>query len=240
MLLGVKSYDNKKFFEHFKDSADFFEVQAIQNKDYSFLKDFSLPFVVHAEHMGFKKNIADSSIEKENIESINFAIKIADLVNSKKIILHPGKILNKFCTESQSLKILEKFDDNRIILENLPNKNNGLCDTPKNTLDFLNKSNKRLILDINHAIQTAIKNKVDYLSYLDDFIKIKPAHYHFGGQTIHTNDNNTHLSFKDSNIDHKKIIKLLPNSAEITLEVTSDIKKCEYDLNYIRNIIKKI
>ena len=238
MLLGVKSYDNKDFFEHFKDSADFFEVQAIESKDYSFLESFKLPFVVHAEHLGFGINIADKKLEKKNINAIKFAIKIADLAKAKKIIVHPGKMLNPDCLMKQSIKILDIIDDDRIIIENLPSLSNGLCDTPENTKIFLDRSGKRLILDINHAIETAVLNNLDYINYLKSFIRLKPKHYHFGGQIIHNKDYKTHLSFRESNIDHENIMKIIPKSAEMTLEVTTNIKKTEYDLAFIRDIIR--
>ena len=65
MKIGVKTFNNPKFLEHFEKDVDFFEVQAIQKNNYSFLKKFSLPIVVHAEHQNFGINISDKS--KENL-----------------------------------------------------------------------------------------------------------------------------------------------------------------------------
>ena len=96
MKIGVKTFDDTNVLKHFEDKADFFEIMAIRGKDYSFLKKFSLPLVIHKEHQNFGINIADKTKQKINLESVNHAIKIADMVNSKKLILHPGLIDNKF------------------------------------------------------------------------------------------------------------------------------------------------
>ena len=87
MKIGVKTFGDSDFLKHFENKADFFEIMAIKGNDYSFLKKFSLPCVIHIEHQKFGINIADKTKQKINLESINYAVKIADMVNSKKLIL---------------------------------------------------------------------------------------------------------------------------------------------------------
>ncbi len=65
MKIGVKTYDNPLFLKEFVDKVDFFEVMAIEGKDYSFLKSFNKPVVVHAQHDSFGINNADKS-KREN------------------------------------------------------------------------------------------------------------------------------------------------------------------------------
>jgi sugar phosphate isomerase/epimerase len=239
MKIGVKTFDSKDFLEYFEDKVDFFEIMALRTNNYSFLKEFNIPIVIHSEHEGLKINPADKTKEKENSESINYAVKIADFSNSKKIIVHPGSLDNKNCTKEQSIKTIGNLYDKRILIENLPlayNSKKYLASTYEEISEYLKLTNKRLCLDINHSITTSKILKEDYLEKLEKLIKLKPTHYHVSGQVGYQD----HLSFEDSEINIIKIINMLPKDAEITLEVSRDIKKTEKDVLLIKNILKKI
>jgi len=233
---GVKIYKKEAFLEHFKNQSDFFEIQALQKVNYNFLKKFKQPIVIHAEHQGFGINIANKSKQAKNLKAINFARKLADKTNAKKIIVHPGLIENKNCSEEQSVKLLNKIKDKRIIVESMPLKNNRLCTTPEQTKEFLKKTKTGLCLDLNHSIIAAIRLNKDYIKFLKQFIKLKPKHYHLGGQIIKNKEDHSHKSFKDSNIPLKKILSILPKSAQVTLEVTTDIEDTEYDLELVKSL----
>ena len=73
MKIGVKTFDSEKFLKHLENKVDFFEIMAVQKNDYSFLKNFSLPMVIHAEHHDFGVNPADISRQEQNLKSINFS-----------------------------------------------------------------------------------------------------------------------------------------------------------------------
>ncbi|MBR9705338.1 hypothetical protein GOV12_08040 [Candidatus Pacearchaeota archaeon] len=92
MKIGVKTYNNKEFLKHFENQVDFFEIMAIRTNNYDFVTELNKPIVIHAEHRLFGVNFADSKLIKANLDSINFAKKIADLSNSNKIIVHPGDL----------------------------------------------------------------------------------------------------------------------------------------------------
>ena len=111
-----------------------------------------------------------------------------------------------------------------------------LCATPEETKEFMKKTGVKLCLDINHAVETAVYLNKNYLEFIKEFIKLKPAHYHLGGQNI--KQNKSHIDFKGSDINLKEILKLIPKDAEITLEVTTDIEKTKEDLKFIKNILK--
>ena len=118
MKVGVKTFNNENFLDHFRNKCDFFEVQAIVGNDSSFLKKFKKPFIVHAEHRGFGVNDADSSLHARNLNSFNFARKIADNVKAKHIILHPGIIKNKNCSKEVAVKFFKKIKDKRNCIRN--------------------------------------------------------------------------------------------------------------------------
>lgn len=239
MKIGVKTYRSQAYLDHFKDKVDFFEIQAIRGVKLN-LKKYDIPIIFHAEHQSFGVNPSDKTKVKENLDSLNYATKLADELKSKKIIYHAGRITDPNCSKGQSIDFIKKIKDKRILIEN-HSENMGLCTTPKEAKEFMRKTKKGFCLDLNHAITYAIRNKIEYISFLKEFIKLKPRHYHLCGQKIKNyfffKTSLDHFSFKDSNIPIEKILSLLPKDAEITLEVTTDIKNTEYDLGYIRKFI---
>lgn len=244
MKIGVKTFDDEKFLKHFENKVDFFEIMAIQKNDYSFLKKFSLPMVIHAEHQKSGINPADISKKKKNLKSINFAINLADTVNSKKIIVHPGAIEkgNPDISEENAVNFLREINDDRILTENLPKKYEQpgvirLCSTSKEVKTFIKKAKTGFCFDINHAIGYTNSFRGDY-KILKEYIRLNPNHYHLGGQIIGTAEE--HLCFRNSNLNLKEIFRYLPKNAEITLETETDIKKVDDDVNIIREIIENL
>jgi len=241
MKIGVKTYHDEDFLGHFKNKCDFFEVQAIQKNDYDFLKNFKKPMVIHAEHQGFGVNACDSNLHAKNLKSIKFARKLADFVSAKKIILHAGMLLNDKCSKEVSVKFVKNIKDNKIIIENHSSYEKGLCSTPEKMREFLDLTGKRFCLDINHAISSAKQSGANDFKIIKDFIKMKPAHYHLGGQKfinffgLYKKDV-THLSFLDSEIDLKRIVKLIPSSAMVTLETAMGIRNVEEDLGIMKKL----
>lgn len=235
MLLGVKTYNDKKFIEYFKDKVDFLEVMSFAKRE-----DLeNIKIIIHCKHQLFGINPADKTKEKENLEELKKGQEIANITKAEKIIFHPGFIENENCSKEQAIKIVKELKDKRIIIENLPKMNNlgKFCTTPEETKEFMDKTEKELCFDLNHAISAAFQNNLDPYSYIKDFLDLKPRHYHLGGQTLPNNA--THIALTESNIDLNKIISLLPEESEISLEVTQDITKTEEDIKLFRKIWKE-
>lgn len=243
MKIGVKTYDNGKFLEHFRKKVDFAEILTIEGRDYEFAKQFSqfLPVIIHAQHYIFGSNPADKSKDEGDASSINFARKIADFTNAKRIILHPGVINNGSSSEENAVSFIKNLNDKKVLIENLPKYKDFdcLCTTPEDTKEFMKKADVKLCFDINHAIETAFQAGRDYKELIKEFIKLKPVHYHLGGQRIKEGIA-SHRSFQDSDIDLKEILKLLPADAEITIETEPDIEKTDNDLKAIKGVIEEI
>jgi len=235
MKLGVKTFDNKKYIEHFKDKVDFIEVMSFAKKE----DIINNKIVIHCKHQRFGINPADKTKEKENLEELKKGQEIADFTKASKIIFHPGLIENKKCSREQAIKILNSTKDKRIIIENLPRMKEGekLCSTPDETAKFMKETEKDLCFDLNHAISAAYSDEKDPYEYIAGFIKLKPVHYHLGGQTLP--DDTTHIALTESNIDLERIIRMLPEDAEVSLEVTQDIQKTEKDIDLFRKIWKE-
>ena len=236
MNLGAKTYDDPLFIKSVEKSADFLEIMAIEGKDYTFLKEFSKPIVIHAQHEVFGLNTADPSKRAKNLSSISYAIKMADMFKSKKVVLHPGRVDEENCSEEEAISFIKSINDERILLENICFPKSSLCLTPENMAKVLKETGKGFCLDINHAIVAALSLNKDPYEFLEEFSKLNPQLYHLGGQDINENDK-THLSFKNSNLDLNKIFKIIPKNAEITLEVTTNANLTNYDLNFIRKFI---
>lgn len=237
MKIGVKTYNSQEYIKHFTDKVDLIEIIGIEKEE--FLKNKNI--IVHCKHERFKINIANKAKEKENIDAIKTAIEIADFCNSKRIIVHPGYIEDENCSLENSIAIIKKFKDKRIITETMPKiyKNNYfLCSTPEELKYYMEKTNVGFCFDLNHSISSAIAQKIEPYEYLKEFIKLKPTQIHFGGQKLP--EDITHLTLSESNIDLKKALENLPDNSEIILEVTQDIKETEKDIQILKNILKKI
>jgi len=245
MKIGVKTFDDPKFLKHFEKQVDFFEIMAIQKNNYSFLKNFSLPMVIHAEHQSYGTNITDSTKREHNLKSINFARKIADSVNAKKIIVHAGVLEkgNKNCSIKNAVNLIKEIDDDRILLENLPRDEiflivgTSVGFNPQTMKSLLKSTKVGFCFDVNHALWMRKKMKINY-SFIKDYIKLNPSHYHIGGQRLETK--NIHHSLEDSDINLKEILKYYPKNAHITLETIPEIKKTDKDLEIIRNVLEEL
>lgn len=244
MKFGVKTYRHKEFLDYFVGKSYFFEVQAIQTVNYNFLQKYvklKIPIVIHAEHFKWGFNPTDKTKKEFNLKSLNFARKLADKTKAKKIIIHPGRIINKSCSKEQAIKFFREINDKRILIENLTPNAHGFF-TPKEIKEFITKSNKGFIYDLSHSIATANQLKKNKLKFIKDFLKLKPKHFHINGQNYNS-PRDQHRSFKTAQHqmpNFKKILKLYPKDAEITLEVTPNIKNTAYDLNFIRDFVKNL
>ena len=245
MKIGVKTFDNRNFLKPFEKKVDFFEIMAVEGNDYKFLREFKLPIVIHSQHRKFDVNIADKSKLKRNLSSINFAIKIADLSNAKKIILHPGELDDKNCSEEQAISFIKNINDKRILIENVVIEGvHRYGAKPEEIKNILKETGAGFIFDINHALGTAVKLNEDYIDFMKEFLKLKPKHYHFGGQIIKNMNlpyyEREHLSLAESDFDLKEVLSIIPKEAEITLETTTDIKKTEDDVRIMKKMIGEL
>jgi hypothetical protein len=240
MKIGIKSFDDWPFIESLQNKADFVEIMAIRGRDYSFIKDIKIPVIIHAMHNGLGINPSDPMKDEVNKKAINFAIDLADKTKAIKIIVHPGPLENSNCTMEVSENFLKQFDDKRIILENHADHRERFPSpsfvTPEQIMPLLKKTKKGFCFDINHAISYALAEKIDISAFLKQFIKLKPAHFHLGGQKF--NPYKEHIDFSDSDVDLKKVFAILPEDSEITLECLADVKKTEKDIELIRTFMK--
>jgi endonuclease IV len=242
MKIGVKTFDSEEFLKYFEDKVDFFEIMTAQKNDYSFLRKFSLPIVIHAEHWGFKTNPADTTKKEENLKSLNFARKIADETNAKKIIVHPGILEygDKNCSLENAIDFFRKIDDDRILIENLPlyhDNYKNLCATPEEVYSFMKETEiRKFCFDVNHHVQCL--TEINNYDFIKKYLELNPIHYHIGGQRI--KEKIGHTSFDNSELNLKRILRYYPRDAEITLETQTDIESVNKDVTTIKRILEKM
>ena len=240
MKFGAKDYFEEDFLDYFADKADFLEVQGLRSHNYDFIRKYKLPIVVHAEHHKQGSNPCDPNC-KTNLESIRNSQRIADSVNGKKIILHPGKLWGEDSSIQHSIKFVKAIKDNRILMENMiVNKElKAPCADPEEMKMYLEETGKGFIFDLAHAMISANYKGVDQIDYIKKFLKLKPLHFHISGQDIKSL-HDEHSALHECDIDWKEILKLYPKDAEVTMEVSMDIQKTAKDLDLIRNVVRKI
>lgn len=237
MRIGVKTFYSPDFLRRFEKDSDFFEIMAIETENYDFISKFSKPWVIHSQHEKFGLNNADKQKRAENLKSLKFAISLADKCKSNKIIVHPGRKSGPSCSSEELISLIKSLNDKRILIENAPMHESFLGPTPEEMEKLLKETNAGLCFDINHAIETANFLKKDPILMIKDFIKLKPAHYHIGGQKF-KRENKTHLSFQESEINLEEIFSLLPEDADITLEISTDEEKTAKDIELIKKFVK--
>jgi len=239
MKFGIKTYNSEKFLDKFVDKCDFFEVQAIRKNDYSFLEKYNKEIVIHCEHQGFGINIADISNLDDCIEVIEFAKHLANKVNAKRIVIHPGHFENESCSVDNTLNFLNKYCDERFVIENMPffggkDKSLRIGSSVEEMKLILERTNLGFCFDINHAIEYSLKDGLNYWKIIQEFEKLNPIHYHLGGEKI--SEGKSHISFCDSDLNLKKVFELISKDAEITLEVGMNEKEVENDLKLVTEL----
>jgi deoxyribonuclease IV len=235
MKFGVKIFSEREFADYFKDKADFLEVTAILGEDYSFLDDYPLPVVVHAMHSGFGINFTNVDLFEKNMEAVDFAVELADRCGAEKIIVHVGRLNGERCSVEQVVNFLKGLDE-RIIVENLTMRGvEGFFSRSEEVVEFIGKTGRKICFDVNHAMEVAYNDGVDYYDCVKDFVKMRPEHFHLGGGIVGDVERQ-HLNFKDSDFSVEKILKMLPSDAWVTIETTTDIEEVEKDLKFLRRI----
>lgn len=242
MKLGAKIFGKRDidFLEKVINKIDFIETMAIHNQDYEFLRNYGKKIVIHAEHQQFGINPADSLKYRRNIESMELSMKLADELKVEKVICHPGLISNKNCSEKTAINFFNNINDERVLIENLPLINyngrhiNALCPTPESTENFLNNTNKKLCLDISHAIISSLaNNRADYNEFISPYLALKPQHFHFSDIILEKKRDHLHLG--EGNLDMGYYKKILPENAEVTLETRNNAAKLLDDIKILKS-----
>ncbi len=235
--VGAKFFPNGKIFYHkIKKNADFLEIMATEGEEYTFLKEYANPIVIHIEHDSFGINFANPYKRQKNAKAVKWAIKLANTFNAHKIIIHTGYVENKNCTIHEIVHQLHSLWDTRMIFENLIYIENSryMYTYNKEQLQYLTKLFKTgICLDVSHAVITAKELQKKPEQFLKDLCTISVRHIHVCDGFLEI-PHDKHLHIGDGNFPLKQYLQLLPKNVDITLETGKNIQKWKKDIAFVR------
>ena len=179
---------------------DYVELMVVPGTDISVFQKAGIPFIIHVASENWGVNIADESKEKSDLKTIKECLDIADELNAKYLILHPG-----FGDFETAKKLLGNINDKRIVIENMPKVGMGgepmIGWNPEQIVDLC-QDKFGFCLDFGHAVKAAASLNKNYRDIIDGFLKLKPAVCHISDGFIQ-DEKDSHLAIGDGDYDLK-------------------------------------
>jgi endonuclease IV len=241
--IGIKigPQSDLKEFEKTVPYADFIELYGKSGFDYSFVKKYKKPVVVHAPNFGQGINYANSCKEGANLASLTWAKETADFFGSDKIIVHAELIENDCSDIKNSINFLIKNFDKRIHIENMPYSSMGyrhIGAEPKEIREIIEKTGVNFCLDLSHAAEYAAFIKKDYEKVINELLSLKPNHFHLSDSNLEAvfkeDFDELHLNFFKGNIDLVGIKGLIPKDSWVTLETVNIFKEQIKEIEFLK------
>lgn len=188
MKVGFKFFpDRFELIPQYQKYADFIEIMITPDLDITMIPQCEIPLTVHAPHGGFGFNPGDKNLRKHNQDLLKKAITVAREIKSPWVVTHVG-----FPVDNQSEETaLNFFKENYhplIVFENcaIVGENHSLnrlysYNTPEGMEILLDYFQGRMLLDFEHAIQTANLHKKDPKAMIDQFFILQPDCFHISG-----------------------------------------------------------
>jgi len=243
--IGLKFKSNElnlmdRIVSDIQELVDYFEILLIPTelKDITKLnKDYH--YVIHAPHFNYGVNIGDPEKREFNLEMIKESLEIADELDSKYVILHPG-----FGDSHSMEEILGEISDKRITLENMPKAglHGGDClgYSPDAMKHLLEKFGMKFCLDLGHAYKAGISIGENYKNLIQRFLDLEPSMFHLSdGNTDEEKDE--HLSLGKGKFDLKYLVDCISKSRskKVTLETPRQrgFDEDKENILYLKNLI---
>ncbi len=213
----------------YKDGlCDFIEIYAIPDSFANYgakWKKINAPYVIHAPHYKDGVNLALSEKREFNLKIAEESMRFADILNSDKIIFHPGA----HGSIDEIVKQLKSFNDGRALIENKPflgigGKIEFHGASFEEISEIINRSEVKFCLDFGHAICAANSFKIEPIEFLKKMETLSPTMYHltdgdYNGVT------DTHKNYGTGTFPLKEIIKLIPDNSLVTNEAAKKYKE---------------
>ena len=195
-------------------------------------KNLNIPFIIHCPHFAHGFNLAKKEKKESNKKIFEQVQRFADELNAEYIVVHGGIDGNIEETARQ----FAALNDPRALIENkpyvaLPNRMGGNFCRGYNAEEIklvMNTAKCGFCLDFGHAICAANSLKQEIYSYIEEFIKLKPNMFHLTDINDITSEYDSHPHIGTGQLDIKRILKLIPQGKNITIET---IKNSKEDLN---------
>ncbi len=231
-------YSNQNF-------CDFIEIiltPEFTTDDINRIQNFKLPYAIHIPNSNYGVDFGDIKKNVNNIDFINKINLFKNDLNPLCYIVHPESGDIKLSIEN-----IKKLDVKPIALENMPFKSllggELLGSDPEGLMEYFNRIvGLEFCFDLNHAIKAAISKKVDYLDFIEKFLKFrKPILFHISGGNLDIEvDEHLHLDEGQYNLSEIKKILLNYNSVvNLTFETPRNYKRrIKDDIKNIKIFIK--
>ncbi|MDR2999717.1 MAG: sugar phosphate isomerase/epimerase [Fibromonadaceae bacterium] len=232
MQVGLKlgspdsSYKNAIYDLWEKKVFQYIEILAVPNSyknTIDFWKQFKIPFIIHAPHLGHGMNPSIREKEIENKEKIKETIEFANALNAEYMIFHPGALGNI----NETVRQYSPFVDSRFLIENKPfialDYSHCLGSKPEEIKFLMEKLGIGFCFDFGHAVCTANSLKKEPMELIEEFLALKPQMYHLT-DGIFTNEKDEHLRYGKGSFPLADFLKLIPQGAKVTNEARHDFK----------------
>ena len=199
---------------------------------------------IHGPYMGV--DTGNKELEKQNRKILAASQTAADIFDSETIIVHAGYGHKKENLE-ETARQFKLFNDNRIIIENLPYYDNNGDYLHGNTAEeiafVMNESGCGFCFDFSHAICAALSLNINIETQLKNFFDLNPAVYHIcDGDLSVAYD--SHLHFNDGNYPLAHFLNdFTADNAYITIETGKGLEQHAdlriRDYQYLETVQKK-
>ncbi len=239
MKVGVKlwSRDNEDLERY--SFADFIEVMAVPQTSLEHFKSYNYEYTIHAPHSQLGVNIADSKREKKNTELIKWAVKAADELNAKIIVVHAGYTTNRLNIKNpleNMKKILARIYDERVHIENIfavEEEKVGKGATPEQIRQII-APKLGFCLDFGHALISAEELGKNHKGFVKEFLKLKPNYFHLAGTNAKAGED--HLSLFKGSFDLKWIKEIIKkHDKPVCLETPMDIEQRRKEVKLMKS-----
>ena len=185
--------------------------------------DLSVPFMMHCPHNAHGFNLAKSELREANAVKFAEVEQFADRLDASVIVTHGG---NRGPLE-EALSQAAALNSPRMFIENKPMRSltGGLCvgHSPEQIGDFLRVGGaKGFVLDFGHATCAANSAGVDPFVYVADFANLGPKVFHIG-DGHRSSEKDHHLDFGAGDFDLPRLLKFVPDGANLTIETPTDL-----------------
>ncbi|ETA67464.1 endonuclease IV [Methanolobus tindarius DSM 2278] len=219
------------------DVFQYIELTPIPHTDISSFLSYDIPYTIHITTERHGVNIGNKNNHNSSLEAIYHCIKWADKLDAKYMVLHPG-----YGSIEDSIELLDKLDDERILIENMPKK--GLND--EMMIGYMPEQIEKLMdnkfgfcFDMNHAIKAAASLDIDYRPFIESFIsKLSPCYFHISDGDLKI-EIDQHLSIGEGEYDFYYLFGMLNEKSEtyITVETPKpDIHSLNEDVKNVEKL----
>lgn len=238
MKIGVKIHpDNKDYVKQIRPYVDFFEVVAIEGKNYSFLKTEKTPLVVHAEDFKYQANLANPGNNSINQRYLAFVFELLDELKAKHIVINPGVRFNNKCSTENHALLFKKFKSRKMLVENQPPLKNRTYPFYCRNYDEIRQFNKLtktgFCMDLAHAYASAFFFNREPVDFCDHMLDLDPKHVHISnGRSQSYLD--PHLHFDEGDFNMVQMKELIPRDAMVTLDTDNDLDAQIEEIKFLK------